>query len=577
MPLSNFDTSLDSFTRKVNKPGSTPGPYAIVADDINELQEAIENTQAKVGILGSAVTTSLDNLVSNTLKASDTNIQTVNSASTAMETNQQGSGDIVDFKGNGTSRFSLDADGIVNAKAVELTGETGFNIEGTRAAGGNNIAFLRVGEGATNLFRVGLYNFFKIDMFASLYMNGNQISNSPYWAISNSGLNIWKSPSSDAFGVLRGADGYSMTLDLGGITKSWLEVKDGMLKEATGDETLFDFSGTVNKAAGNYTGLKIDLTETSAPGTGNLLLDLQVGGNTVFNLDPDGVFAINSATAALTIEQSGTGEALVVKGPNNDEILFAYSDDVAKGFRVKVDSGGNVQIGNKHSTSNYMTFNQNNVGMSITGTVSFGSKITLSAGLMLDAGHIQGKNAYSSVFLNTMTTGGVVVGAANNTTREWSVPVFEMRVPARSIDANVPVSDVTGSTGNFFIEQHAVKLIKHDDTSPVTIFQIPAGSVVTRVYARVTEVFDGTTPSIEIGDGSDTDGFLPSASITETVTGLYGENDADGGAYLVSGDQRLSKYYNAATNITCTIAALGDDTTGEAEIHVFYQRIGLAI
>ena len=63
MPLSNFDTSLDSFTRKVNKPGSTPGPYAIVADDINELQEAIENTQAKVGILGSAVTTSLDNLV----------------------------------------------------------------------------------------------------------------------------------------------------------------------------------------------------------------------------------------------------------------------------------------------------------------------------------------------------------------------------------------------------------------------------------------------------------------------------------------------------------------------------------
>ena len=218
---------------------------------------------------------------------------TVTDSDPALTIEQSGTGKIADLKGDGTSRFSLDDDGIVNAKAVDLKSETGFNIEGTRASGGDSIAFLRVGEGATNLFRVGLYGFYKIDMFAILYLNGNQIYNSPHWLISNSGLKIWKSPASDAFEMVRGADGDSMTLDLGGTTKSWLEVKDGKLKETSGDETMFDFSGTVDKAGGNYTAFKMNVTENTAGGTANLLLDLQVGGTAKFTVGNEGIVNYN--------------------------------------------------------------------------------------------------------------------------------------------------------------------------------------------------------------------------------------------------------------------------------------------
>ncbi|MFH0855786.1 MAG: hypothetical protein V1869_04695, partial [Candidatus Omnitrophota bacterium] len=48
---------------------------------------------------------------------------------------------------------------------------------------------------------------------------------------------------------------------------------------STGDEVAYNFGATINKAvSGNYTGLKLDVTETSAPGLADKLLDLQVGG-----------------------------------------------------------------------------------------------------------------------------------------------------------------------------------------------------------------------------------------------------------------------------------------------------------
>ena len=49
---------------------------------------------------------------------------------------------------------------------------------------------------------------------------------------------------------------------------------------ASGDETAYDLALTVDKSgSGNYCGVKLDVTETLAPGSANKLLDLQVSGN----------------------------------------------------------------------------------------------------------------------------------------------------------------------------------------------------------------------------------------------------------------------------------------------------------
>jgi hypothetical protein len=60
------------------------------------------------------------------------------------------------------------------------------------------------------------------------------------------------------------------------------------LTAATGDEVGFLLSPTINKAAGNYTALKINVTETSAPGTTDYLMDLQVGSISKFSVNNSG-------------------------------------------------------------------------------------------------------------------------------------------------------------------------------------------------------------------------------------------------------------------------------------------------
>ena len=75
------------------------------------------------------------------------------------------------------------------------------------------------------------------------------------------------------------------------------------LDESTGDEVLFNLFGEVNKAtSGNYTGIRLNVTETAAPGTDDRLLDLQVGGTSQIYIDNAGrVFAADGATSVPSI------------------------------------------------------------------------------------------------------------------------------------------------------------------------------------------------------------------------------------------------------------------------------------
>ncbi len=87
--------------------------------------------------------------------------------------------------------------------------------------------------------------------------------------------------------ALNPASGYSLT---GSVTKN----------AATGNEAAYDLAATIDKAtSGNYTGLKLNVTETSAPGIDDRLIDLQVAGTSMFRVDNAGnVIAVGTITGA---------------------------------------------------------------------------------------------------------------------------------------------------------------------------------------------------------------------------------------------------------------------------------------
>ncbi len=68
----------------------------------------------------------------------------------------------------------------------------------------------------------------------------------------------------------------------------WAATFTGLLAEATGDEVGIDFAIDVNKASGNYTGIRLNVTETLAPGTDDRLIDLLVGGSSMFHVGSTG-------------------------------------------------------------------------------------------------------------------------------------------------------------------------------------------------------------------------------------------------------------------------------------------------
>ena len=60
-----------------------------------------------------------------------------------------------------------------------------------------------------------------------------------------------------------------------------------LLEHATNNEVAYELDYTTNKAAGNDTGLVINMTDTLSPGT-SYLLDLQVGGGSKLTVDAAG-------------------------------------------------------------------------------------------------------------------------------------------------------------------------------------------------------------------------------------------------------------------------------------------------
>lgn len=100
-----------------------------------------------------------------------------------------------------------------------------------------------------------------------------------------------------------------------------------------------------------------------------------------------------------------------------------------------------------------------------------------------------------------------------------------------------------------------------DTGTTVAILDVPAYTLIPPQGAVivVTTLFAGGTPSLDIGDGDDTDGWIDTTAITEATAATYADVDA---AYAEAG-----KYYSAADTIDAVVSA--SLTAGEAYVFVY--------
>lgn len=100
-----------------------------------------------------------------------------------------------------------------------------------------------------------------------------------------------------------------------------------------------------------------------------------------------------------------------------------------------------------------------------------------------------------------------------------------------------------------------------DAGTTVALLDVPAGTLIPPqgTVIVITTLFTGGSPSIDIGDGDDTDGWIDTSAITEGTAGTYADVDAD---YNVTG-----KYYASADTIDAVIAASA--SAGEAYVFAY--------
>lgn len=95
----------------------------------------------------------------------------------------------------------------------------------------------------------------------------------------------------------------------------------------------------------------------------------------------------------------------------------------------------------------------------------------------------------------------------------------------------------------------------------IPIGTIPAGSVITGVFAHVKTLFDGSTPALIIGDAADDDGILTAAQSAVGTAGV--KPNLTGGAYVGVTDKEL--------NLVAKLTGAGN-TAGRADILVEYYH-----
>lgn len=100
-----------------------------------------------------------------------------------------------------------------------------------------------------------------------------------------------------------------------------------------------------------------------------------------------------------------------------------------------------------------------------------------------------------------------------------------------------------------------------DTNTTKAVLTVPAKTFVSKVSLIVTEVFAGGTPSIDVGDGTNDDGWIDTTDVTETTAGTYAGDGGDA-VWALGG-----KYYSAADTIDAVISASLSNGTAYVVAH----------
>lgn len=102
----------------------------------------------------------------------------------------------------------------------------------------------------------------------------------------------------------------------------------------------------------------------------------------------------------------------------------------------------------------------------------------------------------------------------------------------------------------------------------LSVMSLDAGSVVEDAYLEVMTAVTGST-ALDLGDGADPDGYVPTASVTLATPAVYGAGEDEKGALLHDGTSTQSKRvarYTAAGAVNLTVT--GTTTAGKVMVVV---------
>lgn len=98
--------------------------------------------------------------------------------------------------------------------------------------------------------------------------------------------------------------------------------------------------------------------------------------------------------------------------------------------------------------------------------------------------------------------------------------------------------------------------ITYTNTGANAICTVPANAQVVRAKVRVTQAFNGTSPSLIIGDAGDTDRHMEAIHVDLTTVGLY--------------EVDLLYLYGSSTAVNATLAVTGSPSTGQCTVELEY-------
>lgn len=328
--------------------------------------------------------------------------------------------------------------------------------------------------------------------------------------------------------ALNPASGYSLTTS---VTKN----------TATGNEVAYDLAAAINKAtSGNYTGLKLNVTETSAPGADDRLFDLQVGGTSMFRVDNSG-----NVTAAGTITGAAGGFA-----PTDATYVTLSTNGTLSAERVLTGTSNQITVADGGAGGNVTLSTPQDIAT--TSAVTFA---TVNTG--------QGANELYDMDQNVDTASTpqfarLGVGAAADATNILTTTSSSTTANSKAI--NVSHTGVITGTGyaGYFSKTGA-------STTNVGLYATASGAT-TNNYAAI---FDGG--SVGIGDTTP-DGKLDfDFSSTSTTAGNeYGANftTSDTGVVTTGTDETYGQYISTtrtgATGGTINTYGLYSTITGDA-------------